>query len=103
MRIPVVPAEDPLYGRLRELAGYALELVARALPLAELQALTGLERRLLFAMAYHDIGWEVLRLAVESGRVERPAALTSGDATDMRGAAAVIALYPPFLRLSDDR
>ena len=50
-------------------------------------------------MAYHDVGWELLRLAAEAGRVARPPALTAPDAEDMRGAAALIALYPPFLQL----
>lgn len=95
--IPVVLADDPLYARLRELTGHLLELVSEAMPTEELHTLTGLEPRLVFAMAYHDVGWEVLRLAEESGRVAPPPI----HGSDMRGAAAVIGAYPPFLRLFD--
>jgi hypothetical protein len=97
--MPVIDAGDPLYGQLQSMADRVLVQVTGHLPLAELEVLTGLERRLLFAMAYHDIGWGMLRLAADSGRVKRPPALTDSAATDMRGAAAIIELHPPFLEL----
>lgn len=97
--LPVIAAGDPLYGQLQRLAGRVLVEMTEHLPLAELEVLTGLERRLLFTMAYHDIGWSMLRLAADSGRMKRPPALTESTATDMRGAAAIIELHPPFLEL----
>jgi hypothetical protein len=97
--MPVIGAGDPLYGQLQSLASRVLTQMTEHLPLAELEMLTGLEHRLLFAMAYHDIGWGMLRLAADSGRVQRPPALTDSVATDMRGAAAIIQLHPPFLEL----
>ncbi len=97
--LPVVHDHDPLYERLRQLSTRAPSAIAALLPVHELETLTHLDRQLVFAMAYHDVGWEMLRLAAEAGRVVRPRALTAGDVEDMRGAAAVIALYPPFLRL----
>ncbi|HUF27479.1 MAG TPA: hypothetical protein VMM18_10925, partial [Gemmatimonadaceae bacterium] len=75
LQIPVVRADDPLHRFLRELSGRMVSAMADALPHAQLRALTGLESHLVFAVAYHDLGWEVLRLAAESGRVRRPPGL----------------------------
>lgn len=97
--IPVLRESDPLYGTLRRLTDRMLSSLVAALPVDELAALTGLDRDLVFAMAYHDVGWEMLRLSSEAGRLSRPPALRARDAANMRGAVAITEAYPPFLRL----
>jgi hypothetical protein len=98
-RIPVVRKTDALYARLEKLSGQHVRLVAEHLPLARLTALTGADRELAFAMAYHDVSWDVLRRMVERGALAVPPALRegAGDDVSMAGVCALIDSHPAFI------
>lgn len=64
---------------------------------AEVSQIVEADPRLAFAMAYHDTGWELLRLLIGRGKLEAPPALTDPDADSMVGTIGVVAGFPPFL------
>jgi hypothetical protein len=97
-RVPVVRKADPLYARLEKLGEQHVRLVAEHLPLAQLTALTGADDKVAFAMAYHDVSWDVLRRMVEGSLLTIPPALRDGAGEDasMAGVCAVIDSHPAF-------
>jgi hypothetical protein len=97
--IPVVKKGDPLYAQLASLGEQHVRLVAKHLPLARLANLTRGDDKLTFAMAYHDVSWDVVRRMVESGRLAVPPALREGASDDvsMAGVCAVIDAHPTLL------
>lgn len=98
--VPVVRGDDPLYTLLAATAKHHVDAMAANLP-DELAAFANGERRLAFAMAYHDVSWEILALLSGEGRLTRPAALEprADPETPMAGVAAIVAAYPPFVEL----
>jgi hypothetical protein len=103
VRVPVVRREDPLYARLRRTAHAHVEALRATMPVRRLASLVGQDERYAWAMAYHDVTWEILRRMVARGEFQRSDALgrseAEGDAPSMAGTCAVIAAYAPFLRL----
>jgi hypothetical protein len=99
VKVPVVKRSDGLYTRLQNLGEQHVRLVAQHLPLARLRSLTGVDDRMTFTMAYHDVSWDVLRRMVESGMLSMPAALRdrADDTASMAGVCAVIDSHPAFL------
>lgn len=99
VKVPVVKRSDALYARLEKLGAQHVRLVAEHLPLSRLTSLTGANETVTFAMAYHDVSWDVLRRMVENGVLPMPAALRdgAGDAVSMAGVCAVIDSHPVFL------
>lgn len=100
LQLPVLKAGDPLIDTLRLLATRYVELLARRLPLDSLTVLTGVDARHSFAMAYHDVSWDIVQALVLSGQVSVPAALEpvhSARPAAMRGVAAIVPAYPPFV------
>ena len=73
--------------------------VLEHLPLARFTTLTGADDKLAFAMAYHDVSWDVVRRMVESGVLAVPPALREGadDNVSMAGVCAVIDMHPGLL------
>jgi hypothetical protein len=100
VRVPTVRRQDVLYARLEALGRDHVQLVARYLPLPELRILAGVDDKLAFAMAYHDVGWEILKRMVDSGMLAPPPALREGAPQDvsMVGVCAVVDAHPTILR-----
>lgn len=106
--IPVVSRRDNLYGLLQDASHRFIELLREELALEDLMEATGAGPEVSWAMAYHDIAWDVLRRLTEDGTIARPPVLgdLSGVAevhpigldgfADVRGTSAVIEAYPPF-------
>ena len=102
LRLPILRDGDPLVELLRALAVRHVGLLEYQLPVDSLMVLTRADRRTTFAMAYHDVSWGIAEELVRSGRIEMPAALRPGDHSptpSMRGVAAVVPTYPPFVEL----
>jgi hypothetical protein len=99
IRVPVVKKEDALYARLEALGREHVRLVATHLPIPELRALSGADDKVTFAMAYHDVSWEIVSRMVNAGMFAPPAALRQGASDDapMRGVCAVVDAHPVFL------
>jgi hypothetical protein len=69
--VPVVTKPDPLYKRLESLANEHVRLVATHLPMVAIRALSGNDEQKAFAVAYHDVSWEVLRQTWQAGWLPR--------------------------------
>jgi hypothetical protein len=97
--VPVVEKSDRLHARLERTGELYVRTVADHLPLERLVALSGAGREVTFAMAYHDVSWDILRRLVENGTLTIPAALRTGAAhgVSMAGVCAVIDSPPAFL------
>jgi hypothetical protein len=100
MRVPVVRKQDALYERLETLGREHVRLVARYLPLPELRVLAGDDDKVTFAMAYHDVSWEILKRMVGAGMLTPPPALRDAAAQDvpMVGVCAIIDTHPTIQR-----
>ena len=59
----------------------------------------GANERLVWAVAYHDLSWELLRLMVQRREFACPAALEQPGSKNMLGVCAVSETYPPFLMI----
>ncbi|HSJ65388.1 MAG TPA: hypothetical protein VK922_15960, partial [Gemmatimonadaceae bacterium] len=64
LELPVLQASDPLVERLRLLSVRYVELLEERLPLDSLTVLTGVDPRHTFAMAYHDVSWDIVEALV---------------------------------------
>jgi len=100
LRVPVVTRQDPLYPRLEALGSEHVRLVARYLPLSELRMLGAVDDKVAFAMAYHDVSWEILKRMVDSQMLVPPPALREAapQNVSMTGVCAVIDTHPAMLR-----
>ena len=100
IRVPVVRKQDALYARLEALGSDHVRLVARHLMLPQLRELTGDDEKVTFAMAYHDVSWEILKRMVDEGMLAVPPALREGAARDvpMVGVCALIDSHPSIQR-----
>jgi hypothetical protein len=100
IHVPLVKKEDALYARLEALGREHVRLVAKHLPIPELRALSGADDKVTFAMAYHDVSWEIVSRMVDAGMFAPPAALRQGPSDDvlMRGVCGVVDAHPVFLR-----
>jgi hypothetical protein len=100
--IPILENGDPLLDHLRLLAVRYVALLEQQVPLDSLMALTGVDRQYTFAIAYHDISWDIVAEFVRGGLVEAPPALKPAArhaSSSMRGVAAITPAYPPFVEL----
>jgi hypothetical protein len=97
--VPVVKKSDPLYARLEGLGTEHVRLMAEHLPLHALRRLTGADGQLTFAMAYHDVSWEIVRRMVDRGVLHVPPALREGaaDTVALAGVCAVVEAHPAFI------
>jgi hypothetical protein len=100
IRVPVVSKQDALYARLEALGSEHVRLVARYLPLPQLRVLAGDDEKVTFAMAYHDVSWEILKRMVDGGMLAPPPALREAAPQDvlMVGVCAIIDTHPRIQR-----
>jgi hypothetical protein len=100
IRVPVVRKQDALNARLDALGREHVRLVARYLPLPELRVLAGDDDQVTFAMAYHDVSWEILKRMADAGMLAPPPALREGALPDvpMVGVCAIIDTHPTIQR-----
>lgn len=100
--LPVLVQGDPLLESLKALAARYVGYLERHMPLGSLMAVTGVDRRHTFAMAYHDVSWNIVGRLVRAGRVTVPGALDpsfAGGPPGMRGVAAIVPVEPSFASL----
>jgi hypothetical protein len=100
--LPVLSQSDPLLESLKAVADRYVEYLERHMPLDSLMAVTGVGRRYTFAMAYHDVSWDIVGRLVRAGRFNVPGALaasSAGDSPSMRGVAAIVPAEQRFTRL----
>jgi hypothetical protein len=101
--VPVVKRDDPLYTRLQRTAHAHVEALKAAMHVRKLASLVGQDERYAWAMAYHDVTWEILARMVGRGEFQRPDTLSRGEAEGeapaLAGTCAVVEVYGPFLRL----
>lgn len=99
VRVPVVKKTDRLYARLASLGEHHARAVAEHVPLASLMKLTRADEKLTFAMAYHDVSWDIVRRMVEGGRFGVPPALRKGASEDvsMAGVCALVDAHPALI------
>lgn len=101
LKIPVLRPDDPLLNHLRQSSAKYAGLLEKAMPVRELDGLTGAhDPRLTFAMAYHDVTYQLLSHYLTTAQVKLPPALRPGDSgSNLRGTAAIVPVFPPFIRM----
>lgn len=101
VHIPVLRREEALYGQLHQTAHAYLRLIDKRLPVGKLASSIGVNREYAWAMAYHDLSWELLRRMVERGEMKRPAALGPQSSDEkpppMIGVCSIMPAYAPFV------
>jgi hypothetical protein len=97
--MPVIRRGDALYERLERLGAEHVRQMRRHLPLADLRRVTRAGDKIAFAMAYHDVSWELLRRMVDRGVLSVPAALQAGasGAVPMTGVSGLVDAHPAFI------
>lgn len=97
--VPLVTKADPLYAKMQSLGEQHVRLVAEHLPLDRLASLARVSQQVAFAMAYHDVSWDILRRMVDRGLLAVPPALKegAGENTSMAGTCAVAEAHPGFV------
>ncbi len=100
--VPVLRRTDALYRQLQETAETYLELLIENLPAERFAAVIGVEQDLAWAMAYHDVSWELVSRMVGNGEFNRPLALSPGKAGDLNppsmiGVCSVVPASPKFI------
>jgi hypothetical protein len=101
--VPLLRDADPLLERLRSAAERYVGFLERRMPLERLVALSRTDRQHAFAMAYHDISWDILERLNRAGGLAVPAALerraaTSGSSS-MVGVVTVSPVHAEFADL----
>lgn len=98
-RVPVVERTDALYARLEALGRRHVDAVAEHLPVRQVRDLAEVNDKAAFAMAYHDVSWQVLRRLVDGGLVALPPALRRGAEPDesLAGTCAAVDVHPGML------
>ena len=101
LNIPVLRPADPLLNVLHQSSAKYAKVLEKTMPMRELEHLTGTHDRLLvFAMAYHDITYQLLSRYLKTGQLKLPSALRPGDGgSNLRGTAAIVPVFPPFIRM----
>jgi hypothetical protein len=99
LHMPVIRRGDGLYERLERLGAEHVRLMRTHLPLSDLRRITQAGDTVAFAMAYHDVSWELLRGMVERGMLPLPPALRAGApaTVPLTGVSGLVDAHPAFV------
>lgn len=98
LNIPIISSRDVLYQELNETAKKYCALLEKEIDLDKFDFINS-DRKIIWAMIYHDISWEILGLLADEGRIKLPKTLRVPDYLDMTGVSALIEIYPPWKHL----
>jgi len=97
--IPMVRADDPLLRELRASADIYFAALVEELPATKLAHLLNVDPQFAWTISYHEVAFALLERWVRAGKIHLPAALQTGTHNSgLRGTAALVPVYPPFLK-----
>jgi len=98
---PVILSEDTFYNDLKVISNRYLNLLEEYIPKEKFSQIIGRDEKYSWAIAYHNIGWEILDRLINDDIISQPDALkpkhASSEATQMTGVCSVISVYQPFV------
>ena len=98
---PVIYSEDTFYNDLKVISNTYLSLLEENLPNEKFSQIIGRDEKYSWAIAYHNISWEILDRLINDNIISQPDALkpkhASSEAIQMTGVCSVISVYQPFV------